>query len=71
MKSIFILCGGYEWKNEFAMKKLAKFVLTKFSKPKILDIWFAMNEEKYKKYDDIWVEIYQNNQILFERKVAT
>jgi len=33
MKSIFILCGGYEWKNEFAMKKLAKFVLTKFSKP--------------------------------------
>lgn len=51
MKSIFILCGGYEWKYEMSMKKLAKFVLNRFAKPKILDVWFAMNEEKYKKYD--------------------
>lgn len=71
MKSIFILCGGYEWKYEMSMKKLAKFVLSKFSKPKILDVWFAMNEEKYKKYDGIFIEIYKNNQMLFERKIAT
>jgi len=71
MESIFILCGGYEWKYEASMDKLAKFILNRFSKPKILDVWFAMNEEKYKKYDDIFVEIYINNKILFERKVAT
>ena len=71
MKSIFILCGGYEWKSELAMNKLAKFVLNKVSKPKILDVWFAMKEEKYKKYDDIFVEIYKNNKMLFERKIAT
>ena len=71
MKSIFILCGGYEWKNETQMDRLAKFILDKFPKPKILDVWFAMNEDKYKKYDDIFVEIYKNNKMLFERKIAS
>ena len=71
MESIFILCGGFEWKNELVMNKLAKFVLDRFSKPKILDVWFAMKEEKFQKYDNIFEEIYKNNQILFERKIAT
>lgn len=71
MNSIFILCGGYEWKYEISMKKLSEFILKRVSKPKILDVWFAMEEERYKKYDDIFVEIYKNNQILFERKIAT
>jgi len=71
MKSIFILCGGYEWKYDMKMNKLAQFILNKFSKPKILDIWFAMSKEQYKKYDNIFVEIYKNNNILFERKIAT
>lgn len=71
MKSIFILCGGYEWKYETPMQRIAKFILNKVSKPKILDVWFAMEEEKYKKYDNIFEEIYKNNQILFERKIAT
>ena len=71
MNSIFILCGGYEWKHEMSMKKLAGFILKRVSKPKILDVWFAMEEERYKKYDDIFLEIYKNSQILFERKIAT
>ena len=71
MKSIFMLCGGYEWKYDKQMSKLSKFVLSKFSKPRILDIWFAMTKEQYKKYDDIFAEIYKNNNMLFERKVAT
>lgn len=71
MKSIFILCGGYEWKYEMSMMKLAKFILNKVSKPKILDVWFAMSREKYIKYDNIFEEIYKNNQMLFERKIAT
>ena len=71
MNSIFILCGGYEWKYEMSMKKLAEFILRRVSKPKILDVWFAMEEERYKKYDDTFVEIYKNNQLLFERKIAT
>ena len=71
MKSIFILCGGYEWKSEIKMKKLAKFTLNRFQKPKILDVWFAMKEEKYIKYDNIFEEIYKNNEMLFERKIAT
>ena len=71
MNSIFILCGGYEWKYEMSMEKLAEFILKRVSKPKILDVWFAMEEERYKKYDDIFVEIYKNNQMLFERKIAT
>jgi len=71
MKSIFILCGGYEWKYEIPMQRIAKFILNKVSKPKILDVWFAMEEEKYKKYDNIFEEIYKNNQILFERRIAT
>lgn len=71
MNSIFILCGGYEWKYEMSMKKLSEFILKRVSKPKILDVWFAMEEKRYKKYDDIFVEIYKNNQILFERKIAT
>jgi len=71
MKSIFDLCGGYEWKYEMQMNKLSKFILSKFCKPKILDVWFAMEEYRYKKYDDIFVEIYKKNNILFERKIAT
>ena len=71
MNSTFILCGGYEWKSEVAMKKLSNFILNKFQKPKILDVWFAMEENRYKKYDDIFVGIYKNNKILFERKIAT
>ena len=59
MNSIFILCGGYEWKYEISMKKLSEFILKRLSKPKILDVWFAMEEERYKKYDDIFVEIYK------------
>ena len=48
MNSIFILCGGYEWKYEMSMEKLAEFILKRVSKPKILDVWFAMEEERYK-----------------------
>jgi hypothetical protein len=58
VKSIFILCGGYEWKSELAMNKLAKFVLNKFSKPKILDVWFAMKEEKYRKTGGLFCVAY-------------
>jgi len=71
MKSIFVLCGGYEWKSEKAMNKLCEFITNKFNNPKILDVWFAMEEERYKKYDDIFIEIYQKNGILNERKIAT
>ena len=71
MNSIFILCGGYEWKYEISMEKLSGFILKKFSKPKILDVWFAMDGKQYKKYDDIFAKIYNSNKILFERKIAT
>ncbi len=71
MESIFILCGGYEWKYKMEMKRMANFILNKVPKPKILDVWFAMEKDKYKKYDDIFIEIYRNNQMLFERKIAT
>ena len=71
MNSVFILGGGYEWKYEEQMKRIANFILNKVSQPKILDVWFAMNEEEYKKYDDIFMEIYKNNKLLFERKIAT
>lgn len=71
MNSVFILGGGYEWKYEEQIKRIAKFILNKVSKPKILDVWFAMYEEEYKKYDDIFEKIYKDNGILFERKIAT
>lgn len=71
MNSIFVLCGGYEWKYEKSMKKLAEFIKKRVSRPKILDVWFAMEEERYKKYDNIFVEVYKNNKILFERKIST
>lgn len=71
MNSVFILGGGFEWKYEEQMKRMAKFILNKVSRPKILDVWFAMNEEEYKKYDEIFEKIYKDNGILFERKIAT
>lgn len=71
MSSVFILCGGSEWKYETSMQKMADFILERVAQPKILDVWFAMPEEKRKKYDAIFVEHYQNNRILFERKTAT
>lgn len=71
MSSVFILCGGSEWKYEASMRKIADFILERVTQPKILDVWSAMPEEKRKKYDAIFVEHYQNNRILFERKTAT
>ena len=51
MESIFILCGGFEWKNELVMNKLAKFVLDRFSKPKIS---FYCNYWKTKRWKIIY-----------------
>ena len=71
MKSVYILCGGFEWKYKAQMKKLAEFILKKYKKPKILDVWFAMVDSEYKEYDDIFVKIYKENNLLYERKVAS